>query len=145
MPDIVESNRGKRKLCHDGHLYVLDRLSEDETLELWRCHLRGTCKVRLYHRVSFGEIQSVSGCHSDTAVVEIAKRRTATKHRAEETQEAPARINNILVGASEAAQASLPVNSLLAKQINRKRKACSSAGSAGLPEPHQNSRNVLCV
>ena len=44
------------------------------------------------------------------------------KHRAEETQ----MINNVLEGASGAAQVSLPVSSLLAKQMNRKRKACSS-------------------
>ena len=114
-------------------MFVFDKLSKDKNVEFWRCHFRDKCKVRLRRLVSTGKVLLVSGSHSDAsdaAAVEVAQRRTAMKRRAQETQETPAQIiNHVQVGASQAAQVGFPVNSLLSKQINRVRKACSTASA----------------
>ena len=131
VPTVITSERGKDKLCHEGHLYVFDKLSADKDLEFWRCHFRKDCKVRLHRSVARGRVMYVSGTHSDqpdAASVEIAIRRSNLKRRATETQETPAQlINHAHAGTSLAVQMQFPCYPTLAKVINRARKADSSA------------------
>ncbi|XP_018496149.1 uncharacterized protein LOC100905603 [Galendromus occidentalis] len=100
-------------------------------MEFWRCQFKKSCKVRLHRLIANGEVAKVSGSHSDpsdAAGVEIAGRRTAMKRRAEETQETPGQvINSVQSGAPLAVQMEFPSNRVLAKVVNRVRKACASA------------------
>ena len=96
-PTLITSERGKEKLCYEGHSYVFDKLSVDKMLHFWRCHLRRECKVRLHRTVAEGEVVFVSGTHSDPpdpANVEVAIRKSSLKRRATETQDSPAQLIN---------------------------------------------------
>ena len=131
VPTVIASERGKDKLCHEGHSYVFDKHSADKELEFWRCHLRKNCKVRLHRLVVGGRVVYISGTHSDppeAASVEVATRRSSLKRRATETQETPAQlINHAHSGTSLAVQMQFPSNPTLTKVTNRARKTGASA------------------
>lgn len=82
--EVVLSRRQKLKLCHNGHMYVLDKRSKkDEDLSFWRCHLRDTCKARA-HAVK-EQITKVTREHNhgpEPAEVEVEKIKTDIKKAA---------------------------------------------------------------
>ncbi|XP_028967131.1 uncharacterized protein LOC108864184 [Galendromus occidentalis] len=131
VPTFVKSSRGRDKLCLEGQMYVFDKTSSDGTDDFWRCMFKKTCKIRLHRTIATNEVNFVSGSHSDSsyaAAIEVASARKALERRAAETQESPAQvINHVQSGASLAIQREFPSNRVLAKVVNRVRKARASA------------------
>ena len=46
MAEYVTSQRGKRKLCHEGHVYIKDRETDEEKV-YWRCEQKRFCHGRV--------------------------------------------------------------------------------------------------
>ena len=128
MSAPIETQRGRDKLSHEGHLYVFAQLSKDQRTEFWRCHLKNNkarkCTARLHRSIESGEIV-VYGIHSDmpdASAPEVILKKTALKRRAVETEETPQRIiAKIRCNTSLAAQGKLESNRSLARMIQRNR------------------------
>ncbi|XP_018497233.1 uncharacterized protein LOC108865065 [Galendromus occidentalis] len=50
-PRIIETERGKRKLAYQGHMYTQDRKNSSGTVQFWRCEFKDKCKARLHTAV----------------------------------------------------------------------------------------------
>lgn len=95
----INSQRGKAKFEHDGHLYVFDKRSSDGTTTFWRCDSKGGkgtvgCKGRIWTSTVDGTFHSLRAAHTCSAVgdanrVGLSKIVTGMKRRAENTQETP--------------------------------------------------------
>lgn len=123
----METQRGKPKLEHDGHLYVSAGMSKDCSKEFWRCQFKSSkpkCLARLHRTVASGEI-TVSGVHSDmpnAAAVEVLRMKTSIKRRAADTAEPPQHIiSRIRTTSSIAAQGRLEKDKTLARLAQRTR------------------------
>jgi len=42
------SNRGKRKLEHENHIYTFSKRTADESNHIWVCEKRSTCNGRVW-------------------------------------------------------------------------------------------------
>ena len=146
MSIIIETQRGKRKLNYEGHLYVYSSISKDQSTETWRCHRKNNralkCTASLHRHVASGEVM-VLGIHSDmpdAAAVEAAQRKTSLKRRAVETVETPQQIiAKIRVNSSLAAQGKLEGNRALARIVQRCRNRC------GAPPTQYSSVAEICI
>src|SRR5689334_8539905 len=99
------SNRGREKFSHDGHLFCFDKFSKDGQMKFWRCDMRylNDCPARVHTSIAAVFIKLV-GRHthgSDPARIEADKLRTTIRRRAEQTLETPSVIiSSVLNGVS---------------------------------------------
>ncbi|XP_068224123.1 uncharacterized protein [Palaemon carinicauda] len=90
--EFIKTNKGGKKLVHDGYIYVIDKQKEEKIY--WRCEKRGLCSGRL---VSNGEGMSVSQehCHPpDLMRKEVLKVKEELKEKASESEEITSSIVN---------------------------------------------------
>lgn len=133
MATAIESKRGRRKLTHEGHIYIFDKGSADGQTEFWRCERKDTCKGRVHVREA-RVCKIVNGHSHDTcaAKIEADTAITSMKRRAEETVECTVQvINECSHNLSEAAQGQMPKYTAASKMIRRRRHQIA----APLPNP----------
>ncbi|XP_018494303.1 uncharacterized protein LOC108863980, partial [Galendromus occidentalis] len=146
MSAPLESQRGREKLAHDGHIYVFAQFSKDKTKEFWRCQFKnsrtGKCLARLHKCLISDEI-SVLGIHTDmpnAAAIEVLQQKVALKRRAVDTAEAPQQIiSRIRATSSVAAQGAMESNKGLARIVQRTRNRY------GIPSTHYSTRSEIVI
>ena len=122
MNEELKSNRGRKKLTDEGHLYSFHKMSTDRERKFWRCDNQGECKARIHTDLNDAIInRSGRHCHgSNAARVEVVKVRTSMKRRAEETMEQPAQIiNHVIQGIDLATMGQMPKKDANRKVIQR--------------------------
>lgn len=56
MAESVQSNRGKRKIVHENHLYTFTKRSKSEEHCIWVCEKRSICRGRMWTRADTDEV-----------------------------------------------------------------------------------------
>uniref|UniRef100_A0A914GPP4 FLYWCH-type domain-containing protein n=1 Tax=Globodera rostochiensis TaxID=31243 RepID=A0A914GPP4_GLORO len=93
----INSRKNKKKLEHEGCLYIFHKLNADGDVKFWRCeHQHGDVKCRGRVHTSLNDVvMKTVGEHScQHSAANVAKQQIVTgiKRRAAETMETPAAI-----------------------------------------------------
>ncbi|KAH7718218.1 hypothetical protein AAVH_14359 [Aphelenchoides avenae] len=126
MAEQVLSIRNQPKVADNGHSYVFDRCSGDETLCFYRCDKKhDSCPARSHVSVETGGIVRCISDHnhgSDVARIEAARVIAGVKRRCAENQELPGQlVAKALQNVNEAVMGKLPTSRAMKQAINRQR------------------------
>lgn len=123
---LIESNRQRHKLIHEGNSFTFDRHSSDNTRMFWRCAKRASdgCKARV-HTNRNNEVVKIINPHthgSDVTQIEISKLKNSIKLRAINTVEIPSQImNHVSQAVTDSIRGAMPNKDAIRKLIQRKR------------------------
>ncbi|KAH7708927.1 hypothetical protein AAVH_23803 [Aphelenchoides avenae] len=122
MAQQLLSIRNQPKVTDNGHGYVFDRRSADQTLLFYRCD---NCPARIHVCAETGAIVRRINDHShgsDVARIEAAKVVAAVKRRCAENQELPGQlVATALQNVNEAIMGKLPSTRAIKQSTNRQR------------------------
>ncbi|XP_003738220.1 uncharacterized protein LOC100898192 [Galendromus occidentalis] len=126
------TNRGGRKLAHDGFLYNFDKYSADGGTLYWRCEPKGRCNGRV-HTIDGDVVRTINEhTHdSDPARIQTKQAVAEIKARAQETMEGCSQvINATLLKLPEYVMGVMPTKSALKKTVQNARGERFSAPAA---------------
>lgn len=98
MAENILTKKDKKKLHHDGHLFVFHKNNKDGDMKFWRCEAFSRvdfkCKARLHTDTNDIVLKEVNGhvCDTDATSIEVQRIKTGIKRRAAETMEAPTQL-----------------------------------------------------
>lgn len=81
-PEYIESKRGKKKLQHNGFLFVFEKRKKDGDIKFWRCEAFNragfNCKAQIHTNLNDEVLKELNEhvCDTDAAGIQVQKTKT---------------------------------------------------------------------